>query len=113
MLALKTTPLSDGLSPAAKLFGRNIRTNLPSAEEGEVIEKKSVQVNLKKEEKNPIKSGMTVRMRTDKQKDWTEKGVIVEKTSKPRSYMVQNDKGNFYGILPVCSLVPVKYRPRS
>ena len=96
MLALKTTPLSDGFSPAAKLFGRNIRTNLPSAEEEEGIikQKTSEKVNLKEKEIKPINPGTTVRLRTDKQKDWTEKGVIVEKTSKPRSYMVQNSKGN-------------------
>lgn len=49
MIALETTTLSDGLSLAGMLFGRDVCTNLSSAEE----------------ELNQIKTGTTVRIQTD------------------------------------------------
>ena len=94
MLALKTTSASDGLSPAAKLFGRNVRTNLPSAQGKERKFERKELVNLSKERKYPIQTGTTVRINTDKQNDWSDKGVVLEKLSQPRSYVVRNSKGN-------------------
>ena len=40
----------------------------------------------------PLKEGDVVRIRGNK--DWKDKGVVIEKTKYPRSYVVENQRGN-------------------
>ena len=41
-----------------------------------------------------IKPGTTVRIRTDKEISWSQKGKVVRKCKQPRAYLVMNEKGN-------------------
>ena len=104
LLTLNSTPDDKGFSPAFKLMGRKVRTNLPSAKMNDAnisAQQKPVGVDIANrkpveggKDLNPIKPGCTVRIRTDKQSDWMDKGVVVQKCPEPRSYLVKNQKGN-------------------
>ena len=98
LLALNSTVSSDGTSPAFKMFGRQIRTTLPSARE---YVKKNLRGSETEHSYNKhandlpeIVPGTTGRIRTDKDGDWTEHGIVMNTSSEPRSYCVKNSKGN-------------------
>eukprot|EP00112_Aurelia_sp_Birch-Aquarium-sp1_P007987 Seg1872.1 transcript_id=Seg1872.1/GoldUCD/mRNA.D3Y31 product="putative protein K02A2.6" protein_id=Seg1872.1/GoldUCD/D3Y31 len=97
LLVLNTIPGSDGISPAIRLFNRNPRTLLPSL----IQHPPSVSANRAKRPDNrntkdlpSIRPGSVVRMRVPGDKDWRNKGKVIEKSKEPRSYRVLNEKGN-------------------
>lgn len=97
LLVLNTIPGSDGISPAIRLFNRNPRTLLPSL----IQHPPSVSANRTKRPDNrntkdlpSIRPGSVVRMRVPGDKDWRNKGKVIEKSKEPRSYRVLNEKGN-------------------
>jgi len=98
LLALNSTVSSDGTSPAFKMFGRQIRTTLPSAREyvKENLRGSETEHYYNKHAKDlpEIVPGTTVRISTDKDGDWTEHGIVMNTSSEPRSYCVKNSKGN-------------------
>ena len=81
ILFLNSQPDENGLSPAHKLFNRQIRTNLPSAKP----QPKPFTANtaIEPETQNrlsTLKPGDTIRMKTDEEKTWDKKeSVIVPK----------------------------------
>ena len=97
LLALNSTPSQDGTSPAYKLFNRQIRTTLPSAnvhvktcntQKRKTIRHKCVRQLLE------ILYDSTVRIRTDEDKSWSEMGKVVSKHPNSRSYNIPNSRGN-------------------
>ena len=48
----------------------------------------------KPRESNHLEAGTQVRIRYDTDKSWSRRGTIVNKRPEPRSYNVQNDRGN-------------------
>ena len=99
MLVLNTTPNSDGHSPAYKLYQRNPRTTLPSVSTQPpcpLSPKRKLKQSYDQHARNlpTLLPGTTVRVRTDKDTDWSKKGKVVEKCSEPRSYRILNQQGN-------------------
>ena len=97
LLALNSTPSQDGTSPTYKLFNRQIRTTLPSAD----VQVKTCNTQKRKiirhehaRQLPEIPDGSTVRIRTDKDKSWSEMGKVVSKHPNPRSYNILNSRGN-------------------
>ena len=50
--------------------------------------------DLQAKDLSNIEPGTTVRIRTNKQNDWSAKGIVMSRCSEPRSYSVKNSKGN-------------------
>jgi transposase InsO family protein len=99
LLAINTTPGSNGKSPAQILYNRPVRTLIPSVarstdkqaadEEHPAQAKQATQLTEK-----PLTPGVAVRIRYDTDKSWEKKGIVVSKRKEPRSYDVLNEKGN-------------------
>ena len=101
MLILNTTPGSDGVSPAMRLFNHQPRTTLPSlnlnhtSSTSKAIPKK-IKTGYDKHAKDlpDITPGTVVRMRIQGERRWNEIGKVVAKCQEPRAYRVINSKGN-------------------
>ena len=100
LLSLNNTPNETGESPASLLFGRHPRTPIPS-----VIKPKTKHIPIRKDSKKrydtrskdlaPIEPNTTVRIYSkNRNGNWRQKGQILSKRSEPRSYTLQNEKGN-------------------
>ena len=96
LLVLNTTPDKEGISHAERLFNRKLRTSLPSGQHENFIPVPGEErVNEATSKGLPdITPGTTVRIRTDKDRDWGEQGKVVRKREEPRSYDVLNQRGN-------------------
>ena len=105
LLAYRSTPTADGLpSPAERLFGRKIRSRLPSFiplnRDKDVLSKlKDNKVRQKyyydKTAKNLsiLTPGATVRVRQGSQKEWSSQCKVLSKTEFPRSYVIRTPQG--------------------
>ena len=111
LLAYRTTPLADGLSPAEKLFGRKLRTTVPQAPRRLLpmysdvvrmgIQHKDDQMKAKQKfyhdrrhnarDRPPLQTGDTVLIR-DRNEPAT---VVGPAPNAPRSYIVQNDNNTY------------------
>ena len=97
-LSFNKTPRKDGTLPAFKLFHRQPCTTLPVINSNS----KPLRPSANKLYTNPthgrdlpeIAPGTTVRIRTDREKSWEQKGVVVKRREEPRCYNVLNSKGN-------------------
>ena len=98
LLMLNATPGRDNVAPAQKLFGHQIRTILPSMNKG-LLEKhespseKQTIAGNRFRDLPVIEPGETVRVRTDKEKNWKEKGKVVSRCDEPRAYNVMKSNG--------------------
>jgi hypothetical protein len=88
MLTINTTPDASGMSPAEKLFRRRARSQIPSMRSQETT------TNGASGGSNQLVPGTPVRIRYDTDKSWSRRGTIVKQRAEPRSYDVQNEKGN-------------------
>ncbi|XP_028415703.1 uncharacterized protein K02A2.6-like [Dendronephthya gigantea] len=101
LLILNTTPASDGVSPAMRLFKHQPRTTLPSLNLTNISSPpKTTPANVKKafnqhaKDLPDIEPGTVVRMRIHGEKRWNEVGKVVAKCQEPRAYRILNSKGN-------------------
>ena len=110
LLEWRNTPRFDGLSPAEWVFNRRQRTEaiaLPSAYEkipdhvihdkeskrGRMIEKVKENANSGKRNNYELVEGTQVVIQDPKTKRWTINGVVLERKSKKRSYVIETEKG--------------------
>ena len=103
LMIYRSTPLESGESPA-ELLGRRIKTNLPfipnKSNEGEYQrrirskQKQAQYYNRNAKPLPPLERNDVVRVRGDS--SWGEKGVIVDKSEHPRSYIVRTERGGEY-----------------
>ena len=95
MLSLNSLPDQNRTSPAEKLFGRNLRTTLPSlipSTQSTATEKHTITKNLGRNLPE-IAAGKTVRIQTDEQNIWGKKyGIVVSQNNRPRSYDILNER---------------------
>ena len=111
LLSYRTTPLADGYSPAEKLFGRKLRTNVPQAPQKLLptysdvvrrnIQQKDDEVKAKQKyyhdrrhavvQRPPLQQGDRVLIR-DRNQPAT---VIGPAANAPRSYIVQSDSNTY------------------
>jgi transposase InsO family protein len=97
LLAYRSTPLSNGKSPAEWLFGRQIRSRIPtviSRAEGLAPRQRSVD-NSRKKPLSELQPGDVVSMRDFTDKTWAHKCTVLKKVA-PRSYMVRTEDGTQY-----------------
>ena len=94
-----------GLSPAERLFGRKIRTRLPSFHESKrqrpndehSLLRRSIATKQKRyhdrsaKEHPPLQQGSTVRLYKDR--SWPVKARVIEQEQHPRSYKMQTEEG--------------------
>ncbi len=108
LLAYRSTPLDNGLSPSQMLMGRRLQSNLPVKET--LLQSESTPTNvsyrmLSKETQKKyfddrtqrktlplLEPGNVVRVHRDNPSDWRIKGEVIEKVA-PRSYLVKTDAG--------------------
>ena len=95
LLFLNSQPDENGLSPVHKLFNSSICNNIPSTR----TQPKPSTTNtaIEPETQNhlsTLKPGDTIRIRTNKEKTWDEKGSVFAPNDLPRSNNVLNEKGN-------------------
>ena len=95
LLFLNSQPDENGLSPVHKLFNGSICNNLPSTR----TQPKPSTTNtaIEPETQNhlsTLKPGDTIRIRTNKEKTWDEKGSVFAPNDLRRSNNVLNEKGN-------------------
>jgi hypothetical protein len=89
MLALRTTPLTaHNTSPATAMFGRDIRSNLPSLENDLHT---PLPMTNQPYELPILERGQQVRIHDHK--SWSRPGVIEEQRAEPRSYDVRLENG--------------------
>ena len=96
MLSLNSLPDQNGTSPAEKLFGRKLRTTLPSlipSTQSTATEKHTITQNLGCNLPE-IAPGNTVRIRKDEQNIWNKEGIVVSQNNRPLSYDILNERGN-------------------
>ncbi len=93
---LNTTPGNDGNSPAYKMYHPNLRTTFPTGAVPpfNLISKVKDAYDQHARNLKSFKPGTTVRIRTDKQQSWSQKGRAVQKCRELRTYIVLNEKGN-------------------
>lgn len=99
LLALRTTPGKDKLSPARRLMGRTPRTTVPSVKcplkssKPEQIPRKTItQYNSHARNLPELHPGDKVLLRGDGK--WSKKGEVMKRNQHPRSYHVKTDSGN-------------------
>ncbi len=99
LLALRTTPAKDNTSPAQKLMGRALRTNLPSIKYPLKISKPTTfsktttaHYNANAQNLPALHPGDNVRLRDGR--NWSRKGKVVVSDQNPRSYHVRTEAGN-------------------
>ena len=99
LLALRTTPAKDNTSPAQKLMGRALRTNLPSIKYPIKTSKPTTfsktttaHYNANAQNLPALHPGDDVRLRDGR--NWSRKGKVVVSDQNPRSYHVRTEAGN-------------------
>ena len=97
LLFLNSQPNENGISPAQKLFNRQLCTNLPSVKT--LLPQNSFVTETPRPCKTTlslrnISQGNTVRICTDEQNLWDKKGIVIKQNNRPRSYDVLNENGN-------------------
>ena len=97
LLFLSSQPSENGISPAQKLFNRQLRTNLPSVKP--LLPQNSFVTETLRPRKTThslpnISQGDTVRISTNEQNLWDKKGIVIKQNNQPQSYDVLNKKGN-------------------
>ena len=95
ILFLNSLPDKYGLSPAHKLFNHLICTNLTSAEPQP--KPSTTNTTIEPETQNrlsTLKPGDIIRLRTDKEKTWDQKGSVIAPNDHPHWYNFLNEKGN-------------------
>ena len=99
LLALRTTPAKDHISPAQKLMGRTLRTNLPSikpllktSKATTLSKTATAHYNTNAQNLPILHPGDHVRLRDGK--NWSRMGKVVETDKNPRSYHVRTDADN-------------------
>ena len=81
LLFLNSQPNENGISPAQKLFNRQLRTNLPSVKA--LLPQNSFVTETPRPRKTThslpnISQGNAVRIRTDEQNLWDKKGIAIK-----------------------------------
>ena len=97
LLAINSTPGTNGKSPAQILYNRPIRTLIPSVASNTNNSCSSDETPVREKpitDEKSLTPGASVRIRYDTDKSWEKKGVVVGKRKEPRSYNVLNEKGN-------------------
>ena len=106
---IRNTPRTDGISPAQVVFGRSIRTMLPTLTEAlgtnqfvEKVRKRKTDFDLKQrirfdkqaKDLKELARGTLIWLQNDEPRRWDEKGVVLEQT-RPRTYKIQLQTGKF------------------
>ena len=92
---LNSQPDKNEFLLAHKLFNRPIRTNLPSVKPHDKPSTTKTAHEPETQNRLPtLKSGYTVRIRTDEEKTWDKKGSIIAHNGRPHLCIVLNEKGN-------------------
>ena len=96
LLTLNSTPLKGAESPAEIMYGRKVRTLLPSItiKTDQSIPESTPNRNEGAVELKPLTPSTSVRIYSKRNKNWSKKGQVVKKQVQPRSYEVINEKGN-------------------
>ena len=92
---MNSQPDQNRLSPAHKLFNSPICTNLHSAKPQP--KPSTTETAIEPETQNrlsTLKPGDTVRLTTNKEKTWDEKGTVIAPNDHPHLYEVLNEMGN-------------------
>ena len=99
LLALRTTPGKDNTTPAQKLMGRALRTNLPSITPPLKTSKPTTMSKTATSHYNAnahnlpvLRPGDNVYLRDGR--NWSRKGKVVSPDQNPRSYHVKTEAGN-------------------
>ena len=106
LLAYRSTPLGNGLSPAQMLMKRRLKTHLPilpsllrTEGDEELSQKREMEKEKQKESFDrhtktlpKLKPGETVRVYDHNKNIWSDSGVVIDQTA-DRSYQVRTDKG--------------------
>ncbi len=109
----RNTPRKDGLSPAQRLFGRPMRTTMPShplvfkrsvrkeireadKKAAKLREKAKVQYDSTAKELSKLRVGTIVRVQHMVHKTWDLVGEVVEVDERGRSYLVRSETGRLY-----------------
>ena len=92
LLWLNSQPNKYGISPAKKLFMRQIRTNLPLNPQYSFITETPRPRKTTHSLPN-IPQGNSVRVRTDEQNLWDKNGIVIKENKRLRSYNVLNKNG--------------------
>ena len=83
------------MSPAHKLFNRPIRPNLPSAKPQPKPSTTTTAIEPEiQNHLSTLEPGDTVRIRTNEEKTWDKKVLVIAPDDHPCSYNVLNEKGN-------------------
>ena len=96
-LYLNSQPSENEISPAQKLFNRQLRTNLTSVKP--LLPQNSFVTETPRPRKTThslpnISQENTVRIRTDEQNLWDKKSIVIKQNNRPRSYDVLNENRN-------------------
>ena len=99
LLALRTTPGKDNTTPAQKLMGRTLRTNLPSikpplktSRPTTMSKATTAHYNASAQNLPVLHPGDNVRLRDGR--NWSREGTVVVPDQNPRSYHVRTETGN-------------------
>ena len=87
LLFQNSQPNENGISPAQKLFNRQLRTNLPSVKP--LLPQNSFVTETPRPQKTThsllnISQGNIVRIRTDEQNLWDKKDIVIKQNNQPR-----------------------------
>ena len=116
LLSLNSQSDQNGISRAEKLFGRKLRTTLPSLiqfTQSTTTEKHTVTQNLKRNLPE-FAPGTTVRIRIDEQNPWNRNGIVVSQNNRPRSSNILNERGSILArsrrpLIPTSEKVNIKH----
>ena len=119
LLAYRSTPLSNGYSPAELLMGRRLRNTVPMFHiqltpdwpDLERLNKQETCIEIKQQEyynsRHPIALGTEVQVTTDKKS-----GVVLKETETPRQYIVQTPNAvilrNRQHLIPLSPKTPIQ-----
>ena len=92
---MNSQPDENGLSQVHTLFNHPIHINLPSAKPQPKLSTTNTAIEPETQNHlSTLKPGDIVRIRTDKEKTWDQKGSVIAPNDCTHSYNILNDTGN-------------------